>query len=222
MDATITIAILGASISVVGWIVNYILSTLAERNRQRLLTQIEFTKQQLEELYGPLVFLVMEGNHSFSEALRTLEAVYSTDTTLDFAPENNPSRSQTDENIASNSVPFEKDDEVWKYWIQNEFIPRNERIKSLIANKTHLIEGAQMPQSWLNFIEHHNSWRIKLELWQKGLVEYPRYSRTAWPRDFNDDVLSTFKLLKERQAYLLGIIVGQSGKKMPIRVTHSP
>jgi hypothetical protein len=34
MDATIKIAVLGASISVVGWIVNYILSTSAERHRR--------------------------------------------------------------------------------------------------------------------------------------------------------------------------------------------
>src|SRR5689334_22228824 len=70
MDIALTIAILGASVSVIGWVVTHILTTSAERRRQRLIFQMEFTKQQLEELYGPLAFLVLEG-HQSSHDLRT-------------------------------------------------------------------------------------------------------------------------------------------------------
>ena len=214
MDATITIAVLGASISVMGWIVNYILSTSAERNRQKLLTQIEFTKQQLEELYGPLVFLVMEGRYSFSEALKTIASMPIFD--VETLPKEHVvqtkrkgTKIEISGNVSDSKISLGEDDEVWAYWIENEFIPRNEKIKTLIANKTHLIEGEEMPKSWLEFIEHYNSWKVNFDRWKKGLAKFPLYSRTGWPQDLDDNILSTFKLLKKRQAYLMGIIAGR-------------
>jgi hypothetical protein len=51
MDTALTVAILGAVVTAIGWLVTHILSTSAERHRQRVVAQIEFTKQQLEELY---------------------------------------------------------------------------------------------------------------------------------------------------------------------------
>lgn len=219
MDTTITIAILGASISVVGWIVNYILSTSAERHRQKLLTQIEFTKQQLEELYGPLVFLVTEGQSAFSEVMKTTASTIKNERIANslvvskskhrLRTEDKEAKININGNVTDSRIELGQDDEVWKYWIENEFFPRNEKIKALLANKTHLIEGEQMPASWLDFIEHYNSWKVNFDRWQKGLTKYPLYSRTGWPQNFDDDILSTFKLLKKRQAYLMGIISGR-------------
>ncbi len=215
MDTTITIAVLGASISVIGWIVNYILNTSAERNRQRLLTQIEFTKQQLEELYGPLVFLVMEGRYSFSEAIKSIASMPISELEIPSKEQivqtnNKGKKIEIRGNITdSKLINLGDGDEVWIYWIENEFFPRNEKIKTLIALKTHLIEGEEMPKSWLEFIEHYNSWKVNFDRWQKGLTKYPLFSRTGWPQDFDDSILSTFKLLKKRQAYLMGIIAGR-------------
>jgi len=61
MDITWAVAILGAVVTALGWLVTHILSTSAENRRQRLISQAEFTKQQLEELYGPLAFQLLEG-----------------------------------------------------------------------------------------------------------------------------------------------------------------
>jgi len=225
MDITLTIAVIGASISVIGWIVNYILSTSAERRRQNLITQIEFTKQQLEELYGPLAFLVMEGRHSFSEAMQTITDFFVEST-------DNPERQdfirgseivnkdntftlkedslvdvKTDMDDSNLVVSYNEDEkEIWKYWIENEFFPRNEKIKNLLASKTHLIEGEKIPNSWVEFITHSNSWRIHFERWKKGKTKYPQYSKTRYPKEFSDDVITTFQLLKKRQVYLMGLV----------------
>ena len=178
MDTPLTIAVLGASISAVGWIVNYILSASAERRRQSLTTQIAFTKQQLEELYGTLMFLIMEGRNSAVESTRALKK--------------SPDVNKID---------------VWKYWIENEFFPRNEKIKYLLASKAHLIEDQHMPPSWIKFIEHHNSWKVQYDLWQRNLDDFPASSRTPWPIEFSRDIESTFTMLKQRQAYLMGLVV---------------
>lgn len=61
MTLPFEIALLGAMVTALCWLVNHNLSTFTENRRQRLLLQMEFTKQQLEELYGPLVFLMIEG-----------------------------------------------------------------------------------------------------------------------------------------------------------------
>jgi hypothetical protein len=218
MDTTIAIAVLGALISVIGWITNYILSTTAERHRQRLLTQIEFTKQQLEELYGPLVFLVVEGKYSFSEAMQTIAQTMDQDMDLEYKSMRRKHLKSADavgpearinEDIKDSKLVSAQDNKVWEYWIENDFFPRNEKIRELIANKTHLIEGEKMPKSWLGFIEHYNSWKINFNRWQKGLAKYPLYSKTGWPQDFDDDILSTFASIKKRQSHLMGMIVGR-------------
>jgi hypothetical protein len=170
--------------------------------------QMEFTKLQLEELYGPLVYLIMEGQYSFSEATIILSSArkISSMEHVDHENQQMDASSRFGENISDTIVG--RNYEAWKYWVDNEFLPRNEKIKDLIANQTHLIEGEEMPTSWLDFIEHHNSWKSSLDRWQKGLAKYPLTSRTPWPRAFDDNILSTFSLLKKRQSDLMGIIVG--------------
>ena len=43
---------------------------------------------------------------------------------------------------------------------ENDFLPRNEKINELVATKAYLIEGSQVPESWLAFLDHANSWNM--------------------------------------------------------------
>ena len=146
MDTALIVGILTASVTALGWLVTNILSTSAERRRQSLLAQLEFTKRQLEELYGPLAFLVLEGQQSFRDLIATLGRNFIFVEGYDL-PENELS--------------------LWLFWVENDFFPRNEKIKALISSKTHLIEGEKVPESFLAVIERHNSWMMMHKRWQQ-------------------------------------------------------
>lgn len=183
MDTALTIAILSASVTALGWLVTSILSTSADRRRQSLLAQVEFTKQQLEELYGPLAFLILEGKQSF----RDMFAILGRNFLL----------------IEGNVLP-ENELPVWLFWVENDFFPRNEKIKVLISSKTHLIEGEKVPESFMAFVEHYNSWMMMHKRWQQQGVKYPWYAKVGWPSEFDKEVLSTFEILKKRHSNLIG------------------
>src|SRR5579859_4773610 len=131
MDVTWAIALLGAIVTAFGWLVTHILSTTAENRRHSLVSQMEFTRQQLEELYGPLAFLLLEGRQTFQIFIELIGRD-------DFK----------NEDIASFSDAELK---AWLFWVDTDFFPRNEKIKDLLSKHTHLIEGGEVPQSYLMF-----------------------------------------------------------------------
>lgn len=183
MDTTLTVAILGAVVTALGWLVTHILSTSSDRRRQSLLAQLDFTKRQLEELYGPLAFLVIEGQQSFRDLIATLGRNVIFPEGYDL-PENELA--------------------LWLFWVENDFFPRNEKVKALISSKTHLIEGEKVPESFLAVVERHNSWMMMHKRWQQQGVKYAWYAKERWPREFNQEVLATFEILKKRHSILIG------------------
>jgi hypothetical protein len=181
MDTALLIALFGAIVTALGWLVN----AFVERRRQRLLSQLDYTKQQLEELYGPLAFLVLEGQQS----ARDFDAMFG----------------GKDIRVQGSDLS-ENELALWNFWIENDFFPRHDKIKTLISSKTHLIEGEKVPESFLAFVQHHNSWLMDHKRWQQQGVKYPGYSKIAWPWKFNEEVLSTFEMLKKRHSILIGKI----------------
>src|SRR5260370_11606799 len=109
MDITWAVAILGVFVTALGWLITHILSISAEDRKQRLISQIEFIKQQLEELYGPLEFLLLEGRQTFQALAETLGRDY-----------------LKDDDVASFS---EQELKAWLFWVDADFFPRNEAIK---------------------------------------------------------------------------------------------
>lgn len=196
MDVTWAIAILGAIVTALGWLVTNTLSNSAENRRQRLISQMEFTRQQLEELYGPLAFLLLEGRQTFQALAETL------------------GKDQLkDEDVDSFSEPELK---AWLFWVDADFFPRNEKIKKLLSKKTYLIEGGEVPESYLTFLDHHNSWKISHERWLQQGIAYGWHSKINWPEQFERDVLYTFNALKKRHAVLIGMISETPGLQQNI------
>jgi hypothetical protein len=183
METPVLLAIVAATVSVVGWVTNYILTGRDERRKRQIDASTTFLESQLQELYGPLAFLIQESQTTHQDLLRTLgrTALFQEGKELD-----------------------EDELKLWLFWIENDIFPRNDKIKDLLTTKTHLIVGEKVPQSYLDFMEHHNSWKINHLRWQKDNVKYSWRSNRNFPNDFEQEVLQTFEALKQKHDSLLG------------------
>jgi len=182
MDAPIIAAIVAASATAIGWFVTNIASTISNRRNLRESVTLKYIERQLEELYGPLNFLNLEGRQTFSELLASLgrRHVFETGKSLS-----------------------ESDLKTWLFWVENDLFPRNEKIKALLASKAHLYATKEVPASYLAFLDHHNSWYINHLRWKQEGIPYSWHSKVNWPPEFAKDVGRTFGELKERYAKLL-------------------
>jgi hypothetical protein len=185
MNTAVLIAIIAASVSIVGWLVNHVLSLRSERRRIRLVAQLSHIEKQLAELYGPLAFLLYEGTGSFEDLLGTLGRRYI---------------------FTGDSALPEGELKLWLFWVDYDLMPRNAVIQSLLSTKTHLIAGSDMPASYVKFLDHYNSWRVSHARWKEHGVEYSWHSKINWPQEFESEVIDTFKDLMRRHAELIGAV----------------
>jgi hypothetical protein len=177
--ATVVAASIAAAIAVMGWIVTHWLTNAREKQKHRLEASLKFTERQIEELYGPLAILLLEGRQSFEDLLAFLGR----------------------KSVFVGHEPLSDEDrKTWLFWVENELLPRNEKIRDLLLGKIHLIEGAAVPKSFLTFLDHHNSWTVNHKRWKSEGVIYPLRSKINFPDDFMPDVLDTAWKLKARHS----------------------
>lgn len=187
MDPTFLAALIAAMVTVCGWLANHALSARAELKRRQAEARLTHIESQLEQLYGPLVFLVHEGRSSFHDFLDTLGRSY----------------------VFRSGQPLSPPElQLWLFWVDHEFMPRNEAIQSLLASKTHLIVGDQLPASFLAFLEHYNAWRVTHLRWKEENVPYSWHSKVNWPIPFETDVIASYERLKSLQVQLAGLVRG--------------
>jgi hypothetical protein len=182
-EQTLGVAVLIASLSGIGWVIAHAVTVRNERRRQQLIWQLDFTARQLEKLYGPLAFMIIEGEQAFADLLRRLGRNYVFQ--------------------KGRTLP-EEELKTWLFWAESDLMPRNRRIQKLLESHPHLIEGEKMPHSYVEFLKHHSSWEIAHRRWKEQQVEYSWHSEVNWPKDFQVDVLDEFRKIKERHAALLG------------------
>jgi len=189
VETPIAVALITGSITAIGWLSTHTLTARRERARARAEATLHHVERQLEELYGPLVFLIYEGRRTFEDLLQTLGRTYVF---------------RESESLPPNEL------KTWIFWAENALLPRNDRIKQLLMAKTHLIEGGVFPPSYVAFLDHHNSWVVNHERWKKEQVPYSWHSRINWPETFESEVIGTFQYLKAKHARLLTQLEGHS------------
>jgi hypothetical protein len=183
METPVVVALIAGAVTAVGWMANHIFAGRQERAKQKKEASLKHVERQLEELSGPLAFLMYEGRRTFLDLLDTLGRDY----------------------VFKEGEPLLEDElRTWLFWAEYSLIPKNEKIKNLLMSKTHLIEGPRFPESYVAFLDHHNSWAVKHERWKQEQVEYSWQSKIGWPESFEKEVISTFESLKAKHAALLG------------------
>jgi hypothetical protein len=175
METPLLIVIITATVTLLGWAVNHILAERRDRDNQRLASSLRFVERQLEELYGPLAFLILEGRRAAMDFVEALgrEPVFEGKNALN-----------------------EDEVKLWLLWVEDNFLPRNEAIRQLLLTKTHLIQGDTVPISFVEFLEYYNSWKMAHLRWAKYHVQYIWRPQAGWPTAFTEEVLTTFKALK--------------------------
>lgn len=201
MNIALITALLTAAISIAGWVVNYVFTGLANRNRDKTAAQLQHVERQLAEFYGPLAFLVLEGQESQEDLHAAIGRSHGFD----------------EEHLELS----EEELKIWLFFVENKWFPKDEKIKELLTTKTHLVEGEQIPESFYAFLAHYNSWWLEHERWKKEQVRYSFHSRIRWPEDFDKHVLGTFEALKKKHALLLGKSLGSKGVTHPSQADYS-
>lgn len=186
METPIIVALVAGSITGLGWLVNHSLSSRHTEQRRRTEAQLKFVERQIEELYGPLTFLLYEGRRNFIDLLDTLGREY----------------------VFTEDRPLSGNDlQTWLFWAEAEFLPRNERIKALLMAKSHLVDGIDFPKSYVAFLDHCNSWAINHKRWKEQGVKYSWHSEVDWPDEFEREVIATFEKLKATHSTLIGKLI---------------
>jgi hypothetical protein len=185
METPVIIALIGATGTALGWLATHVFSQSRDRVKAQNEAALRYIERQLEELYGPLTFYIREGRREFLDLLDNLGRDY-------VFPKHD-------------HLP---DDELkmWLFWAENAFIPRNQKIQQLLMKNTHLIDGSDFPDSYIDFLDHHNSWEINHLLWKNEGVPYSWRSKINWPESFERDILCSFAKLKRQHSDLLGKI----------------
>jgi hypothetical protein len=188
MDVAVIVAAIAGGISILGWFISNIIEDRLDRRQARLSAQLEHVRTQLAELYGPLAFLVYEGRATWNDLLETLGR-------------------QPNQLVFSAIQPLPEEElQTWLFWIDHDFMPRNAAIQRILSCKTHLLVGNHLPQVYIQFLDHHNSWRVSHDRWKKEGVPYSWRSKEPWPDAFEGEVLSTFGALMNRHAELIGVV----------------
>ena len=167
MNIELIIETIVDSVKAIGWVVNHIFSLRLERRRHNLTAQLKYTERQLEELYGPLAFLLIEREQVFKDLLSALGRNYV---------------------FVEGQELAEDELKTWLFWVENSFLPSSKKIGDLLESKVHLIEGNRLPDSYKELVMHFSSWEIRHQRWKKEKVEYSWHSSVSYPQQFSVDV----------------------------------
>jgi hypothetical protein len=173
----------GAVVAAIGWFVAHALSSRREIFVRRDSAARDHLEKQIEELYGPLLGLIQHSKMAFAVAARKL-------------PTN-----------AAGQIEFcqfsELDGDIWRFFIENYFLPVNRDIRHLIRSKMHLLEAGVLPKSFDDFFIHEVQFEALHQLWKERGVDSSSIAGPGWPKGFESDVQAVLDQLRlHHQSFL--------------------
>ena len=167
----------------VGYLVTYTLGIRTD-NRNAHMKQLS---DQIQFLYGPLFSL----QHASTQAW------------ISFSSKHRPGKPF----FGEGEPPLSPDElAAWRLWMTEVFMPLNVQMEAAIIANAHLIEGATMPQEFLDLLAHVEVYRVVMGQWKQGnYVDHTSY--IEYPKAFGGYVETTFKKLTAEQTKLLAALV---------------
>jgi hypothetical protein len=176
--ATLIAALVAATATAAGWVVSYAYGRRRDAQAKELELRVRYRQRQIEELYGPLFSLI--------------EQVFSAAEVQDrILPEGKPALNNADQ------------DRVRRFFWEQQFAPLHREIRELLRTKLYLLEGAELPESLSQYLEHATQEECQRRLWYESGVSTSHVAGQPWPRDFYEEIrLTLTRLMKEYQGIL--------------------
>lgn len=176
-------AISGVIIAVVGWLVVHVLSSRRDLAARRDTAARDHLEKQIEQLYGPLLGLIQHSRSAFEVAARVLPR---------------DQRGHIEFGRFSS-----RDGEIWRFFVEEYFLPVNAKIRDLIRSNMHLLEEGVLPKTFDAFFSHAVQFEALHRLWRAKEVDSSGVPSLGWPREFESEVQMVLDALRRRHQVFL-------------------
>ena len=144
-------------------------------------TTLNHIRNQIEELYSPLLGLITQSKIVFDIAKRKLPHI-----------QDHPKEQVTREEA-----------ETWRYFVEEYFLPLNKQMSDLIRMRIYLITTDELPGSFSKFLIHQAQFQCLHNLWRDKGISSAEIQGIGWPSDFDANVQRTLtNLRKDYNEYL--------------------
>lgn len=188
MSPEIIVALVTGILAIIGSAFTFYLTKSREDETKRLELTIEYYQRQVDEFYGPLFNLINQ--------IVTL---------------NHVNLELVDPNPELNDPLNDEDKAQIESFFREEYFSRlHEEVINILRTKLYLIEGAEMPKSFYDYLYHKTQQEAQSKLWEKCSIDTSHIDGKLFPDQFIDDINSGLKttLAKYNKVRLLYPIFG--------------
>jgi hypothetical protein len=185
-------AVVGGLITMIGWFVNYSFGKRKDIELKQREARLNYTREQIEELYSPLWGLAEQSRIVRDVAARRLPS----------RPDGRLDRSRfTDE-----------DNDIYMFFNEKYFLPINAQISELLRKKVYLLKDGKFPESFKGYLEHQALSESLYQLWKEKRISSKQVEGKGYPPEFNHDIKVALDELREQYLNQLAIITDIKAK----------
>ena len=177
IKAPILVALIAAVVAVFGYLLNHYL----DRRKDSRLRKLQRLESQLQDFYGPLMAL----SHATYTIYDGWIRIY-----RDGKPFND------------DDPPTEEQLSFWRTWITSVLQPLNERMVTIVIERSHLLDDDELPGAFSVLLAHVEGYKPIIAAWKVG--DYSRHlSIIDYPSNLHEQIRDHYKRLSSAYADLL-------------------
>jgi hypothetical protein len=157
--------IVGAIVTILGWFVAYYLAKAREDRTRRQELTVRHLERQIEEFYGPLFNLVHQIFVANHVQYGLVEA-------------GKPHRHLSGEQV----------EEARSFFYERYFRQLHDEMHLILKTKLFLVEGADMPDSFYEYLRHSTQERVQIDLAHSKGIDTSFIPGVPWPDLFYSDI----------------------------------